>query len=75
MSEKPFCGYPYGFHEFGNLPEMPEDDCCVHCGKPKHEIERLNLKGSSVIVLNGIKTNIQITRGSAQLVGGHIKYH
>lgn len=39
MTEKPFCGYPYGFHEFASLPEMPEDECCVHCGRPRREIE------------------------------------
>jgi hypothetical protein len=41
MSEKPFCGFPYGFHEFASLPEMPEDECCVHCGRPRHEIEAI----------------------------------
>lgn len=40
--KEPFCGFPYGFHEFASLPEMPEDDCCIHCGQPRHEIESLN---------------------------------
>ena len=37
--KEPWCGYPYGFHEFASVPEMPEDDCCIHCGRPQHEIE------------------------------------
>ena len=36
---EPFCGFPDGFHEFASLPEMSEDDCCIHCGRPRHEIE------------------------------------
>lgn len=40
--KEPFCGFPYGFHEFASLPEMPEDDCCIHCGRPRYEIESLN---------------------------------
>jgi len=36
---KPFCGFPHGFHEFASWPDMPEDDCCIHCGRPRHEIE------------------------------------
>jgi len=37
--KEPFCGFPDGFHEFDSLPEMPEDDCCIHCGRPRREIE------------------------------------
>lgn len=37
--KEPFCGFPYGFHKFASLPEMPEDDCCIYCGLPRQEIE------------------------------------
>lgn len=33
----PYCGYPYGSHEFDVLPDISEDDCCIHCGKPRRE--------------------------------------
>ena len=36
-ADLPFCGFPYGFHEFKTLPEMPEDDCCIHCGRPRRK--------------------------------------
>ena len=40
--KEPWCGYPYGFHEFASMPEMPEDECCIYCGRPRHEIESSN---------------------------------
>jgi len=58
---EPFCGFPDGFHEFDSLPEMPEDDCCIHCGSPRHEIES---KGRFIInyTVDGLIAALNVER-------------